>query len=512
MTQRIFYRRQIVTSNTVRMALSLAAWLLIALAVLGASIGLMAMLSLYFLPVAIVSLFMLVDRIRRSEHHALLNSLAFAAEKQVPLPEAARAFAQENAGDTGVRALRLAEGIESGATLAVATHQARLRLATPLRLAVNLSDALLARGLNLRAQVQWGSETDAAFRAILNRLFYLLLVFHLLGMLTTFVMIRITPVYEKMFQEFGLKLPPPTLWIIRLSHLTFSGGWVLLIPGILIGFVGAIVGVGYYTGWYDYPFFWLIYFFFGKLPKESDSWWGRLRIVRYLLRIMAIVLGILTVSLVMAIYVDYLNTPLRGPAKPETMVIVIAAALAAPIGWILIRTFLCTFFPVDNDSPLADEFRLMDLAFVSRMFAWRYDASLVLRSLSLLMKQNMPLPQALILLANVYPRGNVRRRLTNAALDVERGGDWKLALRRQWLLGPAEQALLAAAERAGNLPWALDEMGEGLMRRLTYRLTLVYQFVFPILLLLAASLVGFFCLAMFLPLISMINGLLEGTR
>jgi type II secretory pathway component PulF len=156
---------------------------------------------------------------------------------------------------------------------------------------------------------------------------------------------------------------------------------------------------------------------------------------------------------------------------------------------------------------VADVTRVMDWFLGLRYVFWRYDASLVLRSLSLLLAQRVPLPQALTLLANVYPRGNVRRRLTQVALDVERGGNWLPAMQRQWLLGPAEVAVLQSAARAGNLPWALEEMGDALMRRLSYRLTLLHQILYPILLLLFSAFVAFVSIALLLPLIALIQGL-----
>lgn len=428
MALRIFYRKQVVTSNVTRMSLSLAAWFLILLAGIGAGLGSLSFLSGTYLPLVFIGLLMLVDRYRQGEHHALLHSLAFSAEKGVPLQEAARAFAQENAGDSSARAMDLAERIEAGSTLAAASRHARLRLSTPMRLAVNLSDVLVARGLALRTQLQWGNDADSALRMILNRLLYLFLLFHVLILIATFVMIKIVPVYQKMFEEFGLLLPRPTEWLITLSKTIINSGmWILLIPLAALSVCGLFLGVFFYTGWYDLPIFRFLNVFEKKIPESHAE---------------------------------------------------------------------------------ADDFRLMDLAFVTRMFVWRYDASLVLRSLAMLMHQQMPLPQALVLLANVYPRGNVRRRLTNAAREIELGGDWKQALRRQWLLGRTEQALLASAERVGNLPWALEEMGDAVMRRMTYRLTVIYQIIFPILLFAFAAFVGFFCLALMMPLISLIEGLL----
>jgi general secretion pathway protein F len=422
MAARIFYRKQVLSSNLGRLSLSIAAWLMIVLGLLGTVIGALLWLSIPFLPLFFIALLMLVDRFRRSEHHALLNTLAFAAEKGIPLPETARAYAQENSGDTGVRAQYLAEQIEAGASLSAATRGCRLRLATPLRLAVNLSDVLTARGLALRSQLQWGSDTDASFRTIINRLLYLCAVFLLLLFVLTFTMIKIVPVYHRMYQEFGLILPEPTELLVSVSKWFVKIGWVYLAPLTIASAIALVLGALYYTGWYDFP--------------------------------------------------------------------VVVGTQAS-------RRY----------AHVADVLRLMDLGLALRYLFWRYDASLVLRSLSLLLAQKIPLPQALVLLANVYPRGNVRRRLTLAAMDVERGGDWKQALQRQWLLGTAEAAVLNSAARAGNLPWALDEMGEGLMRRMTYRLMLLHQFLYPVLLLIFGGIVAFVSIALMIPLIGLIQGL-----
>ncbi|WP_425614826.1 type II secretion system F family protein [Anatilimnocola sp. NA78] len=425
MALRLFYRRQMVTSsNQARLALSLAAWILIYLGIFGAGIGSFAVLSVVYGPILIVSILMLIDRFRRSEHHALLNALAFATERGIPLAETARAYAQEHAGDTGVRALYLAERLEAGATLAEATRQARLRLNTPMRLAVNLSDLSALRGLTLRSQLQWGSDSDSAFRTVINRLIYICALFLVLQTILTFLMLKIVPVFQKMFEEFGIQLPVMTESLIDVARWSVRGGWMLMVPFMLLGAAGTMIGVLFYSGFYAFP----------VAPQKS------------------------------------LRTQAASAPKPDVM-------------------------------------RFMDFLYSFRFLFWRYDSSLVLRSLSLLLKQHHPLPEALMILANVYPRPNVRRRLTRAALEVSEGRDWKQALRNQWLLGKSEAAVLEAAVRAGNLPWAMDEMGESLMRRLTYRMMVIYQFVYPTLLLSFGAFVAFVCIALMLPLIALIQGL-----
>ncbi|WP_254507004.1 type II secretion system F family protein [Anatilimnocola floriformis] len=418
----ILHRKRVIRSNLARIILTTAAWLTILLGLVGIIISGLSWLSLLFLPLCGLALMMLVDRYRLGEHQALINSLAFAADKGIPLPESALAFAAENVGDTGARAYRLATQLEAGVTLSAAARGARLRLNTAQRLAVNLSDVLVARGLALRTQLNWVSDSDAAFRVIVNRLLYFCGLVLTMLLVSAYSMFGFVLVFRRMFDEFGLRLPAPTLLLFEMADWIKGGGFLLLLPLLLAMLGVSALATIFYTGCYDFPVV------FGSQARRR-----------------------------------YAN--------------------------------------------VADVARVMDLFKGLRYFFWRYDASLVLRSLSLLLEQRVPLPQALTLLANVYPRGSVRRRLSQVALDVEQGGNWLPAMQRQWLLGPAEVAVLQAAARADNLPWALDEMGDSLMRRMTYRLTLLHQILHPILLLIFGTFVAFVVVSLMLPLIALIQGL-----
>jgi type IV pilus assembly protein PilC len=67
--------------------------------------------------------------------------------------------------------------------------------------------------------------------------------------------------------------------------------------------------------------------------------------------------------------------------------------------------------------------------------------------------------------------------------------------------------VLQAAQRVGNLEWALDELADASLRRAAYRWQAVVNVLGPLVILFAGLLVGFIVVALFMPLISLIQGL-----
>lgn len=130
----------------------------------------------------------------------------------------------------------------------------------------------------------------------------------------------------------------------------------------------------------------------------------------------------------------------------------------------------------------------------------------VLKLISLLLEAGYSLPMALGLLADIgYFPGAVRRRLGAALGAVTQGEPLADSLRRSDLLPAAMAPLVQSAERAQHLPWALSELGDTLVRRalrVTERLTAAF---FPLAVFLTGLVVGAIALALFLPLITLIN-------
>ena len=87
------------------------------------------------------------------------------------------------------------------------------------------------------------------------------------------------------------------------------------------------------------------------------------------------------------------------------------------------------------------------------------------------------------------------------------GGDWCESLKDTGLIARADAAVLAAAQRAGNLEWALEEMAGSALRRQAQRVQVLTQLLFPIALLLVGACAFVFACGLFVPLIRLIEGL-----
>ncbi len=137
----------------------------------------------------------------------------------------------------------------------------------------------------------------------------------------------------------------------------------------------------------------------------------------------------------------------------------------------------------------------------------RFHAANLLDSLALAAERDRPMTRTLAILAFEYPRRAVRGRLRKVLADVEAGLDWCESLRRRGLIGRMECTVLQAAQRVGNLPWAMREMAESSRRRLAYRLRGLLQLLFPLAILCFAALVAVFVISYFYPLVTLIEGL-----
>ena len=131
----------------------------------------------------------------------------------------------------------------------------------------------------------------------------------------------------------------------------------------------------------------------------------------------------------------------------------------------------------------------------------------LLRIFSLVTRTGQPLSATLESMARLHPHGWIRRQMRTALGDIERGFSWQASLKHRGLISDGELAMLAAAERNGNLPWALSELGDSLQRRAEFRLRVFGEFAFPFLLMIVGLLVAFIVFSFFLPLVQLIISL-----
>jgi type IV pilus assembly protein PilC len=131
------------------------------------------------------------------------------------------------------------EEIEGGATLSEAMAKCP-KVFT--RLYINMIKAGEAGGaleVILRRLSEFLERSESLKRKVKGAMIYPVVVVLVAVGILTFIMLRIVPVFQKMFEEFGLKLPAPTVLLINISKWVVEYGWYMmpLIPVVLWLFV-----------------------------------------------------------------------------------------------------------------------------------------------------------------------------------------------------------------------------------------------------------------------------------
>jgi type IV pilus assembly protein PilC len=145
-----------------------------------------------------------------------------------------------------------------------------------------------------------------------------------------------------------------------------------------------------------------------------------------------------------------------------------------------------------------------EIPFLDR-FTKALDSGLALRSLAWLVQRGKPLHTAVAVTARSYPKYWFRRRLGQAVWDMSNGVEWSAALRSRRIISAGDAQLLAAAERVGNIPWALRMVAESGERRLMYRLQCAVQVLYPLAILAISVVVAIYALAFFLPMVTLLQ-------
>jgi type II secretory pathway component PulF len=227
----------------------------------------------------------------------------------------------------------------------------------------------------------------------------------------------------------------------------------------------------------------------------------------YLVWVFPVMLGIVTFLMLSIVPVfakmfDEFDLPL-----PATSVLLVNVANFLVQKWPLIVLLL---FPVMVGVLLLDTYFFSAAAFIApplEFLRLRRHGTIVLRGLAAMARQQRPLGEALWLAASHYPARIVASRLEKVYNDFQLGLPWQESLRKLGFVSAYDAAVLQAAERAGNLAWALSDIADSMERRLTLRTRMLVNVVFPVLVLLIGAVVFFIVVGMFLPLIALIQGL-----
>jgi type IV pilus assembly protein PilC len=137
----------------------------------------------------------------------------------------------------------------------------------------------------------------------------------------------------------------------------------------------------------------------------------------------------------------------------------------------------------------------------------RLNAPRLLRCVGLGVEAGLPLAEALHNVARDSHDLRFARQVSSVAGRVEDGEEFPLVLLTSRFITPRESHLLEAATTAGNLGWCLRQTAIALERRTASRLRTLFELARPLAFLVAGGIVGFVVLALFQPLLDMIDRL-----
>ncbi|WP_145112647.1 type II secretion system F family protein [Botrimarina mediterranea] len=248
------------------------------------------------------------------------------------------------------------------------------------------------------------------------------------------------------------------------------------------------------------------------VEDQRSQVWGLTRRFSYLAWVTLLMIGIVTFIFVAivpsfeAIFIDFglelpaISRSLIGLHQfpfAELLVSLISLTLIL-VGLLVVIVMLC--YAVD----LPVLASLNDYLFS----AWR--RADVLRLLANMIENRMPLPDAIDRLAHgkpKYPIFFIAHRLHQCHDEIASGADLPMSLQRADLIDPVDRDLLKAAQAVGNAPWALRSIADRCVAQAAFRWEAWQQVGFTLAIVLFGLFVAWICIALFVPLVKLINGL-----
>ena len=215
--------------DAMRLILSIGGSLLVLVGVLGVVAHVVSVFIVIVAIVLLAVLLMLVMRFRLLERRTLLQCISVAAEKGIPLHQAVRGFANERTDEIGYRAAILAEGLEAGMSLPDALQYSKTSLSTDALLAMRLGYETGALGPAVARVAKPDESLDVVSRSMFEKYLYLGVMVLVMTTCCTFFLLKIVPVFEKMFLEFAIQLPYITRLNIYFADI-FTRYYILFMP------------------------------------------------------------------------------------------------------------------------------------------------------------------------------------------------------------------------------------------------------------------------------------------
>ena len=197
--------------------------------------------------VGVIVLPAVVYRRRRAHRYALLAAMGVAVERRIPLIPVLLAFATERRGYVARRAMDLAARLRAGWSLPDAVEATRGLFPPRVRLAIRVGHDSGKLDAAIRDVVD-RSDTDLTLESqITGKILYLTIVTFVLLNVTVFIMMKIIPAMQRIFDEFGIELPDLTILVIQVSYLFFNY-WYLATPLFAIVVIIALSSALRYMG------------------------------------------------------------------------------------------------------------------------------------------------------------------------------------------------------------------------------------------------------------------------
>ena len=244
---RLVYRGRKQPADTMQELLRLTGRLLIALGLLGGFVAFDVKWGFVLWLGAMTCWGIGVDRLRRSQQMALLELLALAADRGMPLEPLARAWAAEQGGVFFNRVGRLADSLAAGMPFSEAVRGSPRALPPRTELAARIGEVNGALGAALRELVAGRGRLIWLWEGLPLRLIGLVLVAGILFRYFYSVAVEVWPALFVIFQDFHEPLPSLTRWVMAIvaSPITALICW-LVFPAIVIVLIyGILRGLGW---------------------------------------------------------------------------------------------------------------------------------------------------------------------------------------------------------------------------------------------------------------------------
>jgi hypothetical protein len=178
----------------------------------------------------------------------------------------------------------------------------------------------------------------------------------------------------------------------------------------------------------------------------------------------------------------------------------------AELGAVNLSLFVISSWIVLGSILLCVGWQNLNWSWIQQFFP-RRDAPSILRNLGYLIRASWPVPRAIREVSDAAFREDLRERLNRVAAQVEAGIEFGEAMHHEGFVTRPEALALDAGQRAGQVDFAMQSLAESMDRLRLHRFRFLVEAAKPVFLIVIAMLVAIVCIAMFLPLISVMEAL-----